>query len=75
MITTIIPESALQVSKKVFLVAVRDEDNWLDFGFVFEAEMKDSFSFCEIRGLVSIPECNNMQSNIRRVMKNAGCMV
>ena len=75
MIITIIPESALQVSKKVFLVAVRDEDNWLDFGFVFKAIMKDNFSFCEIQGLVSIPESEEMQNSIRRVMKNAGCMV
>ena len=75
MIITIIPESALKVSEKVFLVAVRGEDGWLDFGFVFKANMKDNFSHCEIQGLVSIPECNNMQSNIRRVMQRAGCWV
>jgi hypothetical protein len=75
MIITIIPESALKVSEKVFLVAVRGEDGWIDFGFVFKAIMKDNFSFCEIQGLVSIPESEEMQNSIRRVMKNAGCMV
>ena len=65
----------MRVSEKVFLVAVRGEDGWIDFGFVFKAIMKDRFSYCEIQGLVSIPKCNNMQSNIRRVMKNAGCWV